>query len=314
MTVEFIQEYLVSSCGPSVCRRGAATATLLLLCWPQAGAAGSEPVQVQFDCHPVIACRDVTPAGFADLQPGEKVVEARLRVSTRVIAGSAEDLREITFELGSPERRVRIVDFQPQTRLESELLGPIQITRTDESRRSLGLGLSGSMGVPAKGLTADLEPTAQLGVSRHEAVTRTVKKRPPQRPIVISGSTHQGHGVFFTLRPSSQSSLEGVHELRCQLRVPIAWRGDWLLLACRAEGRWTRYFVQTDGVCGQARYVLGLHAEGDQPALEAAERLGRAQWLEQEGEPDPDRSLPDWGSPSLRDPARALAALSGSSS
>jgi len=297
----------------SVGRRAGTMAVAGLFCVAVVGAASAEPVQVQFDCYPVIACRDVTPEGFSDLRPGEKVIEARIRVSARIVAGSAEDLREMLFEIRSAEQRSRIDDFEPRTQMDSDLLEPIQITRTEESRRSLGVGLGGSIAVPAPGVTADIVPTANLGASRREAVTSSFKKRPPQRPIVISGTTHQEHGVFFKLRPSSQTSLEGVHELKCRLRVPVAWRGDWLLLTCRAEGRWTRYFVKADGVCGQSRFVLGLHAAGDEHAMQAAENLARVQLLprEREVEFSSEGSRSEFRSGPLRGSARALAKMSG---
>ncbi len=296
----------------SVMRRGVVVAVAAWLCVVLLGMAGAEPLQVEFDSYPVVACRDVTPAGFSDLWPGEKVVEARIRVSLRVVAGSSEDLREVLFEIRSAERRLRIDQFEPQTRMDSDLLEPIQVTRRHEAHRSFGLGLGGSIAVPSSGVSAGIEPVANAGASRREVVTSTLKKRSSKRPIVISGTTHQGHGVFFKLRPSSQTSLEGVHDLKCLLRVPAAWRGDWLLLACRAEGCWTRYFVKADGVCGQARYVLGLHAAGDDEARAAAERLARVQWVAREVALDRGEVLAEFPSGPLDASSRALAKMSGS--
>jgi len=250
------------------------TATLLVT-FSRAASAG--PLRVEFDCYPVIACHEVTPDEPSELKADERLIEARIRISARIIDGSADDLREFLFEIRSPERRARVDDFAPKTQMDSDVVEPILITKSDERHRSIGLGLGGKVGSPTLVIEGNIEPNAKLGMSRKESVARTMKKRPPKQPIVISGTMLQGHGVFFKLRPTSQTSMEGVHEIVCHLRVPADWRGDWLLLGCRAEGELTRYFVKSQDICGQARYVLGLHDEGDQEAKEAAEQLAQAQ-------------------------------------
>lgn len=284
---------------------------MLLFALP--GVANAGPLRVEFDCYPVIACRDVTPEADADtdLKADERLIEARIRISARILDGSANDLREFLFEIRSPERRAIVDDFTPKTLMDSDVVEPILITKSDERQRSIGLGLGGKVSAPTLIAEGSVEPNANLGMSRKESVAKTLKKRPPKQPIVISGTMLQGHGVFFKLRPTSQTSMEGVHEVTCRLRVPADWRGDWLLLGCRAEGDVTRYFVKSHDVCGEARYVLGLHDEGDQGAKQAAEELAQAQTLRY-GSVATDRDVPAGLRKSqLRESSAALAKHSG---
>ena len=39
-----------------------------------AGAAVAEDPDVQFDCDPVVACRDITPVDFSLSNPDEKII------------------------------------------------------------------------------------------------------------------------------------------------------------------------------------------------------------------------------------------------
>ena len=49
------------------------------------------------------------------------------------------------------------------------------------------------------------------------------------------GTIDRQHGALFKLRPSLQTSLEGVHELTLQLVVPRNWRADALRVAGSRE-------------------------------------------------------------------------------
>ena len=49
-----------------------------------AGAAVAEDPDVQFDCDPTVVCRDITPVDFSLSNPDEKIIEATIRISTRM--------------------------------------------------------------------------------------------------------------------------------------------------------------------------------------------------------------------------------------
>ena len=72
-------------------------AALLLL--TLAGAAAAEDPEVQFDCDPVVVCYDITPVDFSLSNPDEKIIEATVRISTRMTAGATSDLTELVYEI-----------------------------------------------------------------------------------------------------------------------------------------------------------------------------------------------------------------------
>ncbi len=252
---------------------------------------GDEPVEVQFDCRPAVACRDVTPPEFRDAHPQEKVVEAVVRVSVRASHGNPDHIQELLFELRGPQRRMRVLDFCPMNQFESEATDPIQVTNIVEDSHSVGISLGGKASAPVGEVKIEAAPQASLGKSKRNVVTESWKKRPPQRAVVISGTTNDGYGVFYKFKPSSQSSLEGVKELTCRFAVPANWRGDWLLLSCRASGDRLKYFVKTTTNCGGRRDVLGLYLAGDPEAQEAAEQLSHVQAEIRGSAPSDDEAL-----------------------
>lgn len=238
---------------------------------------GGEPIEVAFDCAAAISCRDVTPLEFAESNYHERIIEMVIPLSIRVIRGDSADLRELVFEIRSPQRRMRVVQFRPQTQLESVADGPIQMTETVEKQRSIGASLGGSVKAPIGDVRIEGAPSANLGVSKRNVVTETWKKLPPKQATVVSGTTADGYGVFFRFKRSTQESFEGVKELTLRFIVPASFRADWLLLSCRATGDRLKYFIKATVPCGERRYVLGLHSAGDRGAQRAAYELARLQ-------------------------------------
>ncbi len=252
-------------------------ATLLALVAVSVPAAADEPTRVEFDLGHTVACTEVTPPEFAALHPEEKVVALTFRVSVRVTSGTAADIDELLFEITSPAQRLRVLDFAPDTQLESETAGEIEISKTEETLHSAGTALDGKVFLPAGPASAHLSPTANLGTTRRKLVVETRKKVPPKRVVLTSGTMHQGHGVFFKLRPSLNGSLEGAHEFACRVIVPQDWSGDWVAVTCQARGETTRYFMTSDAVFGQTTAFVGLYLAGEADAKQAAFRLAHAQ-------------------------------------
>lgn len=240
-------------------------------------AAASEPPQVEFDLACAIDCEEVTPAAFAALHPEEKVIQAVFRVSVRLIAGEESALEELVIDITSPEQRLRVLDFSPDTQLESLTTGTVEISKTSETMQAIGAKLGGDINLPTWPIDAHLSPGGDLGRTKRDVVTEKVEKISPQYAVLTSGTTHQGYGVFFKLKRSLHGSFEGVHEFACKLIVPREWRGDWVLVACQARGLRTKYFVKSSGPCGQDTASVGLYLAGDRQAKEAAFALAHAQ-------------------------------------
>ena len=239
-----------------------------------AGAAVAEDPDVQFDCAPVVVCRDITPIDFSLSNPDEKIIEATVIISTRLVDGATKDLTELVYEIENSLGRIH--DFSPHTKLSSEFVEPIQIVKTVGKNNTIGGSLNGTMAAPIP-LPASAHPVASLGRNEHDSVREEMRKLPAKNPLIVSGTFGQRQGVFFKFKQSNQVSLEGIKSITCSFVVPRDWRGDYLLLSCRADGERSRYFVKGIYPCGEARFVVGLYLEGDSEAKQAAITLTERQ-------------------------------------
>ena len=277
-----------------------------------AGAAVAEDPDVQFDCDPTVVCRDITPVDFSLSNPDEKIIEATIRISTRMTAGATEDLTELVYEIQSPLGRID--DFSPRTKLSSEYVEPIQIVKTVGKNNTIGGSVNGTMAAPIP-LPASAHPVASLGRNEHDSVTEEMRKMPAKKPLIISGTFSQRQGVFFKFKQSNQVSLEGIKSITCSFIVPRDWRGDYLLLSCRADGQRSRYFIKGIYPCGESRFVVGLYLEGDLEAKQAAIGLADRQLaLQRQGvSPDDvaDESESDSEKNSLQNAAKLLRRFAG---
>lgn len=227
-----------------------------------------------FDYGRTIECRDVTPPEFADRYPEERIVEATLRLSVYLTSGAISDVETIRVEIGDINRRLRVYNFAPSTRLESEFAEAIETVKTVESSHSFDVSLGGE--IPCIGGTAaNVLPSVSGGKGGKEIVTEKQKRVAPQQAVVASGTTNEEHGVFFVLRPSPTTSLEGVHELKVQFVVPVTWRGDAIRVAVQAAGNQKVLWMSQQKVLAQKSTGVALYMEGDFAARRAAERLVR---------------------------------------
>lgn len=233
---------------------------------PSSALAG--PPHVHFDAAYSVACRDVTPQDFAHANPLDRLIEARIDISALVKSGREDDLAEYYYLLRSPQHTLQIHDYLPKTTLASDIDGAITIEQKDERSGGLGISLAGIYAGAAKA-TGD----ANIGAKRSKTVR--FDKLPPLESLTASGTIDRGTGVFFKLRPSSRTSLEGGHEFVLLMRVPVEWRADHLLLECRATG-WRRGPVRAldeRADAGRANFLIALYLEGDGAARDAALEL-----------------------------------------
>jgi len=225
---------------------------------------------VAFDTSYLVSCRDVTVQKPGEPPSSERIIEAQLPVSVRLLEGAETDVTELLIEVTSPERRIRFNDYLPKTHLESAISGKIKVENNVENSRMLGL--KGTLPL-VYGATA----SEDLSANHKNSVKETATKLPPKNAIIVSGTTQNEHGVFFKLKPSTQSTLEGTHQLTFRFGAPAEWRGDWLLLTCRANGKVVAYGATHVQECGRASAYLGLYLNTDASAKEAAEELAQVQ-------------------------------------
>lgn len=238
------------------------------------GAAGAhaDGPALAFDFGRTIECRDVTSLFEADVFPHEKIVEMRLRLSVHLLAGDPRDVEELRVEIGDVDAKMRVHSFEPTTKLASQHTKDIKRSVTKENSKSLGASLGGEAPVPIGGAVAHVTPTINGGLTNSEVVTETEYRIPPQHVVVASGTIGQEHGVFFKLRASPQTSLEGVHELVVRFVVAESWRGDTVQLCCQATGQEKFLWIKQEGTLAHTCDSLALYMSGDFKARQAAQR------------------------------------------
>ncbi len=227
---------------------------------------------VSFDVTPSVGCRDVTTAEFAEANPDERLVEAQIEVSSLIRQGNEEDLLQYFYRFDSPRRTLRIVDYAPQTTLASDLAGNVTIEKKEESTKGLAATVTAPFAWPVKLAGSGELASKTLDSTRYELV-------PPMTAVAASGTLDRGYGVYFKLKPSRSTSLEGSKRFSMTFRVPRNWRADYVHLSCTASAAVQGLLGPLDEpfVCGRRKFVVALYAEGDASAKAAAERLVRAE-------------------------------------
>jgi hypothetical protein len=245
---------------------------LLFSSWPTGNVAAADEPVLALDYGRTLECRDVTPPDFSEAYPDERIVEFTLRLSVNLVSGAIDDVDAIRVEISDCDQRLRVFSFSPGTRLESEFAGDIETTKTTESSHSFNASLGGELPAPISGVVAHVTPTIGVGLGGKEVVTETHRRIAPKQAVVAAGTINEEHGVFFTLRPSPTSSLEGVHELAVQFVVPSHWRGDAVRVACQATGQQKVLWMKQQKVWSQKSTAVALYLAGDLAARRAAQR------------------------------------------
>lgn len=225
--------------------------------------------RVQFDMPYAVACRDVTPADYATLHPGQKLVEARLEISALLAAGQEKDLREFFIRVESPQRTLAVVDYLPKTAHEAIATS---VTKQDSTERAsvLGINMSGKYELLAL-------PGPSAGVGEKKTSSVKYELLPPLETVAASGTLLRGTALFFKIKATPRNLLEGTREYAVVLSVPTVWRADYLHVRCEAEGV-RRGVVSTfdeEVKCGQREFVVALYQAGDEAARSIAENFAR---------------------------------------
>lgn len=235
------------------------------------GVVGAREPEVRFDFPPTIACQPVHDEALVAAHPGEALYEARLDVSTLLVSGAAADWHENILRLTSPQQSFFVVDYAPRTTLASDYNGGIVIENKTDTSQGLGLALSSPW------QPVDLSGHGEL--SSKQCQTTRYELAAPQQPVTTSGTIQHGRGVYFKMRRSRQTTLEGGQEFRVVLRVPAGWRGDFLDVMCEARGIDRGMMKQFDepARCGYRQASVALYRAGDSQAQAIAERY-TASW------------------------------------
>src|SRR4051812_14335910 len=147
-------------------------------------AAAADPPRVQFDMPYVVACRDVTPADYSASHPGYKLMEAKLEVSSLLIAGQEKDLTHYFLRVESPQRTLAIVDYLPKTKHEA-LASSVTTEKSTERAVALGINLSEKYEL----LTL---PGPSAGIGQKKTSSVKTELLPPLETVAASGTLDRG--------------------------------------------------------------------------------------------------------------------------
>jgi hypothetical protein len=232
-----------------------------LLCFSMSAASGaaSGGPYVEFDFARSAECRDVTPSERIAVYPQQRLIELRLPISVRFRGMPLDDVDELTVDISGAPSGLRVHSFAPATQLASDVARDIETTTTTKSARSLDATLGGGLPVPCAELVATVSPSISGGISSGETTTEKLNRLPPKHALVVSGTSAEGRGVFFKLKRSSQTSLEGVHELAVTFVAPAGWRGGEVLVACSAHGRRRMLWMSQQATLGREGDLVRLY-------------------------------------------------------
>jgi hypothetical protein len=206
--------------------------------------------------------------GLQSVPADEDSIEVVIPISAQMRAGSERDLKQCLYTLidTSQPETFTVMDWLPRTQLQTEYAKPIQVNQQRDA--NIGITLSAKYIVTANG---------QAGGQLKSGIT--YEMLPPQEIVLASGTVQHAHGVFFRLKPSSQTTMEGVRSFSAIFQVPRGWRGGCLQLECEAVGvdRGIVRPLDQEMSAGRARYCLALYRAGDQEAEKLANRVGQCQ-------------------------------------
>ncbi len=239
-----------------------------IVCLPAMGLQAAP--RVHFDIATTVPCREVTPADFAEVHPHEMLVEAKFQVSSLIKHGSEDDLVQYFYRIESPYESLRVDHYLPKTELASDYAGNIGVEKKNEASQQIGVDVS---------IPQPYFPKAggSAGASAKNGSTLRYDLLPPLELIAASGTIQRETGVYFKLKPSRRSTLEGGKEFVVVYRVPRSWRGDLVSLRCQAVGYDRGVVRKLDETrpSGTGDFLVALHLAGDLEAQQLANQYVR---------------------------------------
>jgi hypothetical protein len=248
------------------CRFVTALAVIFLSAWAKAHS-GPAPL-LEFDAPFTASCRSLASTDAAKKHPGRDLVEVKIPITARLVSGTERDIKQCTYTLADPNEpgTLSVLDWLPRTELKTEYAKPIQFNK--EGIAKIGINMSAHYIVTTAG---DAGGQLKSGVA-YELL-------PPKEIVLASGTVHQGHGVYFKLKPSTQTTLEGMKLFSAICAVPRGWRGGCLKLQCEAVGSDRGVISALDRQIGSGReiFCLALYLEGDVEAEKLANDVATCQ-------------------------------------
>jgi hypothetical protein len=225
--------------------------------------------QVAFDVNPLVPARENSSIGLLSQLPNSRMVEIQLDVSALFTPGDSAIVTEYTVRIVSRHEDVQVADFSPRTEMQSEVFGPLQVSSNqDRVREAAVRGMGGYPGIGS----------AQGFAYYHDNQNETVHyaKKPALEMVNASGTLERRRGVYFKVRQSSQTTLEGARPFRVVFEVPHAWRADLLDVTIEAAGL-EHANSKRSRVLSTQQFVVALYQEYDEHAARISGNYVRQQ-------------------------------------
>jgi hypothetical protein len=213
--------------------------------------AGS--LDIRFDIPNRVPCRDVTTDDWLVVHPNERLVQVAIPVSLVLYHGEEAAIDEVVVEIDGAASGLRVVDYSPRTELTTSYAAPIERKRSEARDTNLHASLGGVLG-PEIALT----PGAGASLTQATTECETELLLPPRDATVVSGTVSDRRGVYFKLRSSSQTTLEGERDFRVTFAVPRDWQSGEVELRCVARGEQKWLFVEKQRVWSEERRPVAL--------------------------------------------------------
>lgn len=228
-------------------------------------AVGGLAAEVTFDLPSSIECREVSTAEFTKAHPDLKLIEAKWRISARLLEGDTESIVDFEYCLETGPA-MRVQQYLPNTTLESAV-SEDQIEVTAGAEKTSATGIEAQLAGKPLLISGSHEKT-----SKHTA-TSHYQQLAPKDVVLASGTIDREHGVFFRIRPSRSASLEGGREFMIVASVPKSWRGGLCFTSCAAKASKRTLIKNSVETIGTAQAHIGMYLSGDPSAAAAAEDL-----------------------------------------
>ncbi len=217
---------------------------------------------IEFDMPLIVAgeCQD-TPTGA-------RRVKLELRLSS-LVHGDARSRADQWIIRCKPRSAMKVTDYEPRTELHSGIEGPIKVTRTKEDTDSLGTAADVSYSNLAGGHAGTDDQHKRTDSQQFNRIA-------PLHAVVAAGTIDRGQGVFFKLRETPTSVLEGEKQFRLTFEVPTGWRGVLLDVFVDAQRDKMTFSGQSESETILAKhFVVAVYCQGDDRSQALAQQLAQ---------------------------------------
>jgi hypothetical protein len=230
------------------------------------GRGSADDTVIRFDLPSVVSAEPVQSA-----TDGMQVA-IELKLSSMIATPNVPRIDQWLVRCQPRDPSLSIADYSPRTEVASDIAGPIQIKKTNESSKSLGLAIDGAYGHLARLHSGVDQGTKDVSSYEMDRVA-------PVQAVTASGTINRARGVFFKLRWTAQQVLEGEKTFRITLCVPSTWRGGLIDVSVIAQSE-EKVFAGLDSATktlGAADFVVATYLQGDSEASHMAHRLFAAE-------------------------------------